>query len=200
MVLPGCSSLSDRDLLDSSHESGLAAAYARSSRGRHTRARKRAHVSQKQRSPGCVLTLRRPGFDTQLSCFRTFPNPRSRQAPSPTWRLSLTRKLAKFPLRRCVIPVPAYRFLERSARLPDPTERTSHGHLRILAIAGRDCNRDCTSNLLRNPYTYGPKFGADSRYSAQNRANLRNVVRITQVPGVVRIISGRETRSDMESG
>jgi hypothetical protein len=48
-----------------------------------------------------------------------FQNPRSRQAPAPTWHPSLTRKLAKFPLRRCVTPVPAIDF--SNAQLGFPT-------------------------------------------------------------------------------
>jgi hypothetical protein len=96
MVLPGFLSRSGRDPLDSSHESGSAVGHGRANRGFRARTRMRTHSSQIQRSPGCVLTLRRPGFDTQLVLDRTIPIPRSRQAPLPTWQLSLTRELAKF--------------------------------------------------------------------------------------------------------
>lgn len=96
-----------------------------------------------------------------------FQYPRSRQAPTPTWRLSLTRKLAKFPLRRCVSPVPAIRKLDSSDRLPDLSEHTFRGYSRILAIAAWDCNRDYASKTCECPYTYGPEKGSNPRYSAQ---------------------------------
>lgn len=142
MVLPGCSSRLCRGLPGTSHVSGSAAAHGRERPGVRARAWNRAHSSQRQRSPGCVLTLRRPGFDTQLSSFRTVPNPRSRQAPPPTWRLILTRELAKFSLMTVRFSRSRLRFLGHSPRLPDLGERTFHGHTRILPIGQGDCNRD----------------------------------------------------------
>jgi len=117
MVLPGFLSRSGRDPLDSSHESGSAVGHGRANRGLRTPIW--AHFSQKQRSPGCVLTLRRPGFDTQLVLDRTIP--KSPLPSGPAANLATipdTRTGQALAYDGAFSPVPAHDCSDRRAGFP----------------------------------------------------------------------------------
>jgi hypothetical protein len=119
MVLPGFLSRSGRDPLDSSHESGSAVGHGRANRGLRARTRMRTHSSQKQRSPGCVLTLRRPGFDTQLVLDRTVP-----KSPLPSGPAANLATIPDTKTGQVLVydgaftPVPAHDFSDGLAGFP----------------------------------------------------------------------------------
>ena len=164
MVLPGYWSRSGRDPLDSSHESGSAVGHGRANRGHFACARNRAHSSQKQRSPGCVLTVRRPGFDTQLFLDRTFPN--SPLPSGPTADMAVipdTRTGQALAYDGAFSPVPA-QDCSTFCQASRPGRTYFCGHLSILPTAQGYCNRQTGPPALQLPYTNGPFFGTKPRF------------------------------------
>ena len=138
MVLPGFLSRSGRDPLDSSHESGSAVGHGRANRGCCARTRAPTHSSQKQRSPGCVLTLRRPGFDTQLVLDRTIP-----KSPLPSGPAA---NLATIPDTRtgqvlaydgASTPVPAHDCSDRRTSFPTSANVLLRSPLHLTDCTGR---------------------------------------------------------------
>ena len=138
MVLPGYLSRLGRDPLDSSHESGSAVGHGRANPGLRARTRNWAHSSQKQRSPGCVLTLRRPGFDTQLVLDRMVPNSPLPSGPAANLAtIPDTRTGQALVYDGAFSPVPAHDCSDNHPGFPTWGERTLRSLLHLSDCSGR---------------------------------------------------------------